>query len=149
MINEVYGNLVRTINEVNVNIEQVLKDISKKHINDLLESRKDKTMKYIVEIEPLEGTNYYMLMGNNILVDQKYIDNYCTPLEEEQKCPFEKDELVEVSDDGICWNIRHFVQMEDGKYACTENGYTSKERKTVIRWLYCQKYGTLGDLIKE
>lgn len=104
-------------------------------------------MKYIIELEQIEGTDLYRAKGANTLVfDQKGIEKILTPLEEEQKCPFEKDELVEVSDDGICWNIRHFVQMEDGKYACTENGYTSKERKTVIRWLYCQKYGTLGDL---
>lgn len=107
-------------------------------------------MKYIIELEEIEGTDLYRAKGANTLVfDKNGIEKILTPLEEEQKCPFEKDELVEVSDDGIAWDLRHFVRMEDGEYACAYEGYTSKETEYTVRWAHCQKYGTLGGLIKE
>lgn len=108
-------------------------------------------MKYIIELEEIEGTDLYRAKGANTLVfDKNGIDKILKPIgnEEERKCPFEKDELVEVSDDGINWFLRYFVRMKGGKYACTESGYTSKESDFILSWAFCRKYGTLGGLVK-
>lgn len=67
-------------------------------------------MKYIIELEKIEGTELYKAKGCNTLVfDKNGIDKILKPLEEETEvCPFEKDELVEVSDTGVgfCYTFR-------------------------------------------
>lgn len=65
-------------------------------------------------------------------------------------CPFEKDELVEVSDNGTCWNLRHFShKRDDGEYCTYHDGKKSSDTQHVTVWRYCRKYGTLGGLVKE
>lgn len=66
-----------------------------------------------------------------------------------EPCPFEKDELVEVSETGKQWFLRYFSHQENGLYYCYDSGYTSQEINEVCPWAYCQKYGTLGGLVKE
>ena len=108
-------------------------------------------MKYIIELEQIEGTELYKAKGCNTLVfDQNGIDKILKPLEEEtEECPFENDELVEVSDDGISWRLRHFSRMKEGRYYTYGYGYNSSETKEVIDWDYCRKYGTLGELVQK
>lgn len=64
-------------------------------------------------------------------------------------CPFKKDELVEVSQNGVDWLLRHFCKLENEMYYCYENGKTSTNSHCTQAWRYCRKYGTLGGLIKE
>lgn len=64
-------------------------------------------------------------------------------------CEFEKDELVEVSDNEINWSLRYFSHKEGGAYYCFVNGYKSTDDASVNVWNYCRKYGTLGGLVKE
>lgn len=67
-----------------------------------------------------------------------------------ETCPFEKDELVEVSEDGVNWQLRHFSHIDEkGIFAMFINGKTSKETNSKSLWKYCRKYGTLGGLIDE
>lgn len=66
-----------------------------------------------------------------------------------EPCPFDKDELVEVSENGCSWRLRYFAYQKDGKFYCWEGGMKSTETKGVCDWGYCRKYGTLGGLIKE
>lgn len=66
-----------------------------------------------------------------------------------EPCPFEKDELVEVSDDGKQWVLRYFSHQEGRYVYCYEFGFTSKEISEICTWKYCRKYGTLGGLVKE
>lgn len=70
-----------------------------------------------------------------------------------EPCPFEKDELVEVSDDKHNWTLRHFAGMVDDaeySFAVYIRGNTSKEVgcDTAV-YRYCRKYGTLGGLTQE
>lgn len=65
-----------------------------------------------------------------------------------EHCPFEKDELVEVSDDGIDWKLRYFSSIKNGICWAYIRGETSKENGGATWWRYCQKYGTLGGLVK-
>lgn len=60
-----------------------------------------------------------------------------------EPCPFEEGELVEVSDDKKYWYLEYFVKFT-GKYETREY----KEDKMTHKWVYCQKYGTLGGLVK-
>lgn len=71
-----------------------------------------------------------------------------------EPCKFEKDELVEVSNNGIEWYLRRFSHIEVDEYKnklfrTYINGYTSKQTDHLVSWKYCQKYGTLGGLVKE
>lgn len=70
-----------------------------------------------------------------------------------EPCQFKKDELVEVSDDGIEWYLRYFYRIDETrtnrKFLTSACGKTSKEIDLVTGWKYCRKYGTLGGLVKE
>lgn len=67
-----------------------------------------------------------------------------------EPCPFKKDELVEVSDNGTCWCLRYFSHKTDGgRYCAYYDGKKSSETKDATHWKYCRKYGTLGGLVKE
>lgn len=68
------------------------------------------------------------------------------------ECKFERDELVEVSDNGREWQIRHFAGMNDDRdfpYLTYDGGYTSEAGNYRTMYKYCQKYGTIGGLVKE
>lgn len=66
-----------------------------------------------------------------------------------EPCPFERDELVEVSGDKKLWNLRYFShKTADGGYYAYCGGKKSSETKDATRWNYCRKYGTLGGLVK-
>lgn len=65
-----------------------------------------------------------------------------------EPCPFETDELVEVSADNINWLLRHFSHIEDGIFYTYSSGHTSKETLITTGWAYCRKYGTLGGIAK-
>lgn len=70
----------------------------------------------------------------------------------EYKEEFEKDELVEVSNDGRTWSLAYFSHIDEngrgGKYKIWNFGLTSKEALTTSGRDYCRKYGTLGRLAK-
>lgn len=61
-------------------------------------------------------------------------------IEEEQKFPFEVDELIEVSDDGTHWYLRHFSRMNKEKYECAEWGKTITETSVTTKWKYGRKH---------
>lgn len=67
-------------------------------------------------------------------------------------CPFEKDELVEVSHDGDVWSLRHFSHIDEtvvnGKYRAFAWGSNSKITDCTHGWDFCRKYGTLGGLME-
>lgn len=65
-----------------------------------------------------------------------------------EPCPFEIDELVEVSDDGKNWYLRHFSHKEKDKCYVFTNGAKSNENHRAVDYPYCRKYGTLGGLVK-
>lgn len=77
--------------------------------------------------------------------DMKCRDVFVEWLNAEYKepCQFEEGELVEVSDDKECWILGYFAKFE-GMYEIRER----KEDKMTSKWIYCQKYGTLGGLVK-
>lgn len=86
---------------------------------------------------------------NNCLFNHKE----CVPATEEwcnaeyiEPHPFEKGELVEVSEDGADWSLRYFSHMKNGIYCVFLKGEKSGD---IISWKYCRKYGTLGGLVKE
>lgn len=65
-----------------------------------------------------------------------------------EPCPFEKDELVEVSNDGKFWYLRYFSYMqENGLYSCFCNQEKSDKEVSTMSWKYCRKYGTLGGFV--
>lgn len=108
-------------------------------------------MKYVIELEEIEGTDLYRAKGANTLVfDKNGIENILTPIEieeEEPKCQFKKGEIVEVSEDNIYWRLCTFSRLTDDrifKYATKEEGPDECE----WIWPHCQKYGTLGGLVK-
>lgn len=74
--------------------------------------------------------------------------------EYEEHCDFKKDELVEVSSDGVNWSLRYFSNMTRNKKGEKEfltfvNGQNSNETGATWPWKYCRKYGKLGGLVKE
>lgn len=71
---------------------------------------------------------------------EKYVDP------ESPKAPYEKDELIEVSNDHFNWHIRHFDKMSGGGVFVYENGRKSCNALGSSYWKYHQKYGTLGGL---
>lgn len=94
-------------------------------------------MKYIIELEPIKGTELYKAKGCNTLVfDKNGIDKILKPLE----CEFKKDELVEVSNDGIDWKLRYFSMMNKDKYYAFIDGKKSTEAECECVWKYCRKY---------
>lgn len=62
-----------------------------------------------------------------------------------EPCEFEKDELVEVSDDEWYWYLEYFVEFTEGMYKARVH----KEDEMISGWKYCRKYGTLGGLEKH
>lgn len=64
--------------------------------------------------------------------------------EYKEPCPFEEGELVEVSDDKEFWYLEYFVEFTEGMY---ETRSYKEDKLTSLR-VYCQKYGTLGGLVK-
>lgn len=71
-------------------------------------------------------------------------------LDEEYKepCPFEKDELVEVSYNGKNWCLRYFSHKDNNEYCVFPMGAKSSEKFETVYYQYCRKYGTLGGLVK-
>lgn len=76
---------------------------------------------------------------------EKNIIKWCNA-EYVEPCPFEKDDVVEVSNDGKRWCIRHFSHIGDGMYYAFVDGVKSTEVSDVCPWRYCRKYGTFGRL---
>lgn len=70
-----------------------------------------------------------------------------------EHCSFKEDELVEVSNNGIYWELRYFSCMRNNKYVCFPNQRHSNNIKpggvAFTSWNYCRKYGTLSGLVKE
>lgn len=65
-----------------------------------------------------------------------------------EPCPFEKGELVEVSDYGNEWCLRYFSYISSD--ASHKYRTVAKPGSNVTRgWEHCRKYGTLGGLVKE
>lgn len=72
------------------------------------------------------------------------IEKWCNE-EYIEPCEFEKDELVEVSDNGVDWCLRYFSHKFEGVYYCFTGGYKSTDVVDIYDWGYCRKYGTLGE----
>lgn len=68
---------------------------------------------------------------------------------ESLKAPYEKDELIEVSNDHLNWHIRHFDTMSGSGVFAYESGRKSCNALGSSYWKYHQKYGTLGGLTNE
>lgn len=65
-----------------------------------------------------------------------------------EPCPFEKGELVEVSDYGDLWCLRYFSYISSD--ASHKYRTVRKPGSNVTEgWEHCRKYGTLGNLTKE
>lgn len=92
------------------------------------------------------------IANNNTTSCQKVMREWANS-EYVEPCLFEKDELVEVSQDGKFWVLRYFSHMAqtDSKYVVFMNGLKSTEAtyRDLCNYNYCQKYGTLGGLVKE
>jgi len=87
--------------------------------------------KYIIELEPIEGTNLYRAKGANTLVfDENGIKNILKPCEEEEK---EVDWTKVAVDTPILvregerddWVRRYFAKYENGLVYAWGNGATS------------------------
>lgn len=86
----------------------------------------------------------------NCIGYQQHCDTIISNYLKQEYCPFEKDELVEVSNDGMEWRLRYFSHMcYDGMFECYINQLTSTAESRTTHWRYCRKYGTLGGLVKE
>lgn len=64
-----------------------------------------------------------------------------------EPCPFEEGELVEVSDDNVVWYLEFFSHTTSNSLLKYATYVTSKN--SPVYWKHCQKYGTLGNRIKE
>ena len=103
-------------------------------------------MKYIIELEKIEGTDLWKAKGCNTLVfDQNGINNILKPLEEEEKVNWnevEVDTLIEVADSlGSGWDKRYFAKYKSGKIYAFANGTTSKTAKGASAWNYARLVG--------
>lgn len=88
-------------------------------------------MKYIIELEKIEGTDLWKAKGCNTLVfDQNGINNILKPYEEEVDwSKVEVDTLIEVKgyfNDN--WFKRYFAKYEDGMVYTFIDGGTSKTK---------------------
>lgn len=85
-------------------------------------------MKYIIELEKIEGTNLWRAKGSKTLVfDSHGINNILKPYEEPvdwSKVPV--DTLIEVSHNGACFGKRYFACCKDGDVYAWNDGTTSK-----------------------
>lgn len=98
-------------------------------------------MKYIIELEKIEGTDLWKAKGCNTLVfDQNGINNILKPYEGEERenvdwSKVEVDTLVKVySSDTGCWYKRYFAEYKNGKVYAFDEGRTSKTQDGVTRW---------------
>lgn len=100
------------------------------YLNRKAESEGRKEMKYIIELEPIEGTDLYRAKGANTLVlDEFGIKNILTPLEEPEPevdwANVEVDTPILVSDSGKNWYKRYFCKVRNGNICAWANGTTS------------------------
>lgn len=89
-------------------------------------------MKYIIELEKIEGTDLYRAKGANTLVfDGKGIKNILKPLPETEpevdwsKVAVDTPILVKDSIEENVWCKRHFADYKNGKVQAWDNGRTS------------------------
>lgn len=99
-------------------------------------------MKYIIELEKIEGTDLYRTVGANTLVfDEKGIKNILKPLPEPEvdwsRVPVDTPIFVRAFDEDYKWERRHFAKYENGKIYAWDNGTTSfTARGTTCDWEY-------------
>lgn len=89
-------------------------------------------MKYIIELEKIEGTDLYKAKGANTLVfDEWGINNILTPLPEEElevdwsKVAVDTPILVKDGTEENVWYKRHFADYKNGKVQAWNDGRTS------------------------
>lgn len=101
-------------------------------------------MKYIIELEKIEGTDLWKAKGCNTLVfDKNGIDNILKPYEKEEEVDWSKvevDTLIEVSCNNKMWVKRYFARFEEGKIYAFADGATSK---TAYGDIACWQYARL------
>lgn len=101
-------------------------------------------MKYIIELEKIEGTDLYRAVGANTLVfDERGIKNILTPLSEAEPdwSTVAVDTPILVSDGGIVWYRGHFAKYKDGHvYAWNSGGtsFTAYNSDNITYWEYAK-----------
>ena len=99
-------------------------------------------MKYIIELEKIEGTDLYRAKGANTLVfDEKSINNILEPLPESEvdwsRVPVDTPIFVRAFGEDDKWERRHFAKYENGKIYAWDNGTTSFTARGIIcDWEY-------------
>ena len=98
-------------------------------------------MKYIIELEKIEGTDLWKAKGCNTLVfDQNGINNILKPYEVEKRenvdwSKVEVNTLVEVYAPATgYWLKRYFAGYKNGKVYTFDNGRTSITQVGVSGW---------------
>ena len=100
-------------------------------------------MKYIVDLEKIEGTNLYKAKGANTLVfDEKGIKNILTPYEESEvdwsKVTVDTKVFVR-DDDNHEWVRRYFAKYENGIVWAFGGGQTSwSQSRGTKEWKYAK-----------
>ena len=86
-------------------------------------------MKYIIELEKIEGTDLYRAKGANTLVfDERGIENILTPLSEAETdwSKVAVDTPIYVREDETDeWSPRYFTKYENGMVFAWDDGMTS------------------------
>lgn len=119
------------------------------YLNRKAENKRRKEMKYIIELEPIEGTDLYKAKGANTLVfDKESIENILTPLEEPEPevdwANVQVDTPILVSDDGAKWYKRHFYKVEDSRICAWCQGrssFTCDSEMDYFDWEYAKLPG--------
>ena len=115
-------------------------DICRKCVDD---EKGGNRMKYIIELEKIEGTDLYRAIGANTLVfDEKGIKNILKPLPEPEvdwsKVPVDTPILVKHLENDE-WTHRHFAKYESGKIYAWGDGMTSfSARGITCYWRYAE-----------
>lgn len=101
-----------------------------------------KRMKYIIELEKIEGTDLYRAVGANTLVfDERGIENILKPLPKPETdwSKVKLDTPMLFSDDGVVWRKAHFAKYDDNKVYVWMGGRTSYTAyEAVLRCKYAK-----------
>lgn len=106
-------------------------------------------MKYIIELEKIEGTDLYRAKGVKTLVfDEKGIKNILTPLSKPEPdwSKVAVDTPMLFSDDGAIWRKAHFARYDGTKVYVWMNGMTSYTAYGATSWC---KYAKLAESEEE
>lgn len=98
-------------------------------------------MKYIIELEGIEGTDLYRVKGTSSHVfDEMEVTSALKPLPrpEVDWSEVKVDTPILVSTDAETWERRHFAKYEDGEVRAWNNGHTSFTENNSLIWKYAK-----------